>query len=144
MRGLNPGPGAGPAGLDRREALGALGALLALGVASPRCSPGPSEEPLRPGQVALPLKSLRPGARTVVDVAGNPVEVVRSADGVSARMLRCTHMGCIVRWKEQTDEYVCPCHDGRYDEAGNVVAGPPPLPLRPVPAVISGGRVILG
>ncbi len=118
--------------------------MIALGVASPRCGRRPAEEPLQPGQVALPLDGLRPGVRTVVVVAGNPVEVVRSADGVTARLLRCTHMGCAVRWKEPEGAYVCPCHDGRYDGAGNVIAGPPPLPLRPFPAVVSGDRVILG
>jgi cytochrome b6-f complex iron-sulfur subunit len=138
------GPGPAPAALDRREALAALGALIAFGIAAPRCACGPSGEPLKPGQVALSLDSLRPGVRTVVVVAGNPVEVVRSGDAVTARLLRCTHMGCIVRWKEAEGEYVCPCHDGRYDAAGNVLAGPPPLPLRPVAVAVSGDRVILG
>ena len=138
------GLAASPVTLDRREALGALGSLIALGMISPRCGRGPSEEPLKPGQVALPLDGFRPGVRTVVVVAGNPVEVVRSADGVAARLLRCTHLGCVVRWREREGAYVCPCHDGRYDGAGNVLAGPPPLPLRSVPAVVSGDRVILG
>jgi Rieske Fe-S protein len=34
-----------------------------------------------------------------------------------------------VRWEEEEDVYVCPCHDGLFDIDGNVIAGPPPEPL---------------
>ena len=77
-------------------------------------------------------------------VGENPVEVVRSGDAVRALMLRCTHMGCVVRWKPEERIYVCPCHDGRYDADGNVISGPPPGPLHRVTASIRGGRVVLG
>ncbi len=41
----------------------------------------------------------------------------------------CTHLSCRVTWQEDVQEYVCPCHDGRFDENGNVIAGPPPIPM---------------
>ncbi len=41
----------------------------------------------------------------------------------------CTHLGCIVTWDEDKNIFQCPCHDGRYDADGKVVAGPPPGPL---------------
>ncbi len=41
----------------------------------------------------------------------------------------CTHLSCRVTWKEDTSIYLCPCHDGRFNEEGEVVAGPPPKPL---------------
>lgn len=43
--------------------------------------------------------------------------------------VRCTHLGCPVTWEEADKEFVCPCHDGVFDEKGRVVAGPPPRPL---------------
>lgn len=121
--------------------LGAAGGFLALELFGLRCSP---VESLKPGQVAVPLEDLVAGRRTIVIVAENPVEVMRSGDGVTARSLRCTHWGCVVRWREAERAYVCPCHAGRYDSDGNVLEGPPPLPLRAVPAIVSGDRVILG
>jgi Rieske Fe-S protein len=41
----------------------------------------------------------------------------------------CTHLSCRVTWTEDVREYICPCHDGRFDENGQVVAGPPPEPM---------------
>ena len=41
----------------------------------------------------------------------------------------CTHLSCRVTWTEETNIYFCPCHDGRFNKEGQVVAGPPPEPL---------------
>ena len=41
----------------------------------------------------------------------------------------CTHLSCRVTWKEDSSFYQCPCHDGRFDKDGLVIAGPPPKPL---------------
>lgn len=127
--------------MNRREMLVTAAAAAILGTA--KCGSEPEEE-LLPGQVALALDSLVPGRRVVTIVAGNPVELLRTGDAVSARSLRCTHTGCVVRWREELRQYVCPCHDGRYSEEGVVLAGPPPLPLRPVSVTAKKGRVIVG
>ena len=41
-------------------------------------------------------------------------------------------------------EFYCPCHDGRYDEFGDVLAGPPPIPLEQIPVQVEGGVVTVG
>jgi Rieske Fe-S protein len=41
----------------------------------------------------------------------------------------CTHLGCRVRWIQDRDQFFCPCHNGVFDEQGNVVSGPVPRPL---------------
>jgi menaquinol-cytochrome c reductase iron-sulfur subunit len=41
----------------------------------------------------------------------------------------CTHLSCRVAWKQEASIYLCPCHDGRFDKEGEVIAGPPPRPL---------------
>jgi menaquinol-cytochrome c reductase iron-sulfur subunit len=41
----------------------------------------------------------------------------------------CTHLGCRVRWVAEQSQFFCPCHNGIFDKAGNVVSGPPPRPL---------------
>lgn len=41
----------------------------------------------------------------------------------------CTHLGCPVRWQEQREEFLCPCHGGLYDVYGAVMGGPPPSDL---------------
>ncbi|MFQ5507018.1 MAG: ubiquinol-cytochrome c reductase iron-sulfur subunit [Planctomycetota bacterium] len=41
----------------------------------------------------------------------------------------CSHLGCSVKWVEESKHFACPCHGGVYDEHGEVVAGPPPRAL---------------
>ena len=41
----------------------------------------------------------------------------------------CTHLGCRVRWISEQNGFFCPCHNGVFDEQGNVVSGPVPRPL---------------
>jgi cytochrome b6-f complex iron-sulfur subunit len=65
------------------------------------------------------------GKLTLVDE--EPVWIVRSTRGFVAMSAWCTHRGCVVKWDEQERLFRCPCHEGRFDERGNVVAG---LPLR--------------
>jgi menaquinol-cytochrome c reductase iron-sulfur subunit len=41
----------------------------------------------------------------------------------------CTHLSCRVSWKDDVQEYVCPCHDGRFARDGSIISGPQPRPL---------------
>lgn len=41
----------------------------------------------------------------------------------------CTHLSCRVSWTDETNLYICPCHDAGFNKQGEVVAGPPPEPL---------------
>ena len=41
----------------------------------------------------------------------------------------CTHLACNVIWQEETNQFICPCHSGRFDANGKPVAGPPTKPL---------------
>ena len=42
---------------------------------------------------------------------------------------RCTHLACTVNWREDTQAFVCPCHDAQFSREGEVLGGPPPRPL---------------
>ena len=61
--------------------------------------------------------------------------------GFVAFAINCTHLGCPVRWVDRASLFMCPCHGGVYDAAGNVAAGPPPAPLTRYPVRVRGGRV---
>lgn len=92
----------------------------------------------------MPLAALPPGERVRVVHAEEPVELLRHDDGsVTARSLWCTHMGCEVHWNPESSQYVCPCHDGRFDADGRPLSGPPSRPLRTVPTERAGDRVLL-
>lgn len=43
--------------------------------------------------------------------------------------INCTHLGCPVRWLQDANLFMCPCHGGVFYGDGRVAAGPPPHPL---------------
>ena len=43
--------------------------------------------------------------------------------------INCTHLGCPVRWFEESKLFMCPCHGGVFYENGEHAAGPPPRAL---------------
>jgi Rieske Fe-S protein len=92
----------------------------------------------------VPIAHVPVGARTQVCFQGVPVEVVRTDTRVTARILVCTHWGCTVTWVPEHNWYQCPCHDGKFDEDGEVKVGPPQKALLEVPAALHGGMIVLG
>ena len=42
---------------------------------------------------------------------------------------KCTHLACTVNWSDANKVYLCPCHDAKFGEQGQVLGGPPPRPL---------------
>lgn len=97
------------------------------------------------GSTRVPLSALPPGTRLRVTHRGFPVELHRKQDGsLTARSLMCTHTGCEVRWEPEREMYVCTCHDGLFGPDGEVLAGPPPRPLRGVEVRIEGQEAVVG
>lgn len=94
--------------------------------------------------VSFPLSDLPVGGAKAITYGGVPVMVVRTPESLRAFSLLCTHLGCIVEWQSNKKEFYCPCHDGRYDEFGDVLAGPPPIPLEQFAVRIEGDQVIVG
>ena len=43
---------------------------------------------------------------------------------------KCTHLGCVVYYKTDSQKMECPCHEGVFDaDNGDVISGPPQRPL---------------
>jgi Rieske Fe-S protein len=133
--GREPGMSVSP--LSRRAF---LLACAPLGVSCTRKESGPPG----PKPLALPLERFPAGVRVTVSLSGRPVEVLRSAAGVTARSLLCTHQGCEVSWSEPDGVYACPCHEGKFDAEGRPKEGPPPKPLQLLPARIEGPLLLVG
>lgn len=55
--------------------------------------------------------------------------------------INCTHLGCPVRWIEDADLFLCPCHGGVYNQDGSNAAGPPPKGLVKYPVRIHDDEV---
>ena len=94
--------------------------------------------------VEFPLSELPVGGVRPLNYGSTPVLVVRTPESIRAFSLICTHLGCTVEWEDGPKEFYCPCHDGRFDQFGEVLAGPPPLPLEQIAVAVDGERVIVG
>ncbi len=58
----------------------------------------------------------------------------------TAFAVNCTHLGCPVRWFENAELFLCPCHGGVFNKDGSVAAGPPPKPLTRYPVRVRNGQ----
>ncbi len=54
---------------------------------------------------------------------------------------RCTHLGCAFNWNAQTNQFLCPCHNGIFDISGKVIGGPPPRALDSMEYKIEGSTL---
>ena len=43
--------------------------------------------------------------------------------------INCTHLGCPVRWFQESKLFMCPCHGGAFYADGSRASGPPPRGL---------------
>jgi len=77
-------------------------------------------------------------------VLGNDLITVRvKEDDVKAFSSICTHLGCHVQWDPTAGNFLCPCHMGRFDTSGKVIAGPPPSPLVSFATRIEGDSIFV-
>ena len=68
--------------------------------------------------------------------------MTKDAQGALVVLSRtCTHLGCPVKWKPQSQSFKCACHGGVFDEQGRVTGGPPPRPLTVLASRIAGEMV---
>src|SRR5271169_5324906 len=72
---------------------------------------------------------------------------VRNIDGTRFQVfaINCTHLGCPVRWFQESKLFMCPCHGGAFYEDGGHAAGPPPRGLYEYEHKIESGELkVLG
>ena len=72
------------------------------------------------------------------------VFIVSSSGGPVVFSAVCSHLGCLVSYHREKQEFVCPCHGGKYNLAGRNISGPPPAPLTRFPLKIENGMLLVG
>jgi glycine/D-amino acid oxidase-like deaminating enzyme/nitrite reductase/ring-hydroxylating ferredoxin subunit len=90
---------------------------------------------LLPGQISSAAE-LAPDSAGVVRSGTERTGVYRDRyGGLHSVSMRCTHLGCLVRFNAAETSWDCPCHGSRFDVDGAVLEGPAvrPLPQRTPP-----------
>lgn len=147
----------GARGFTRRQAIvGGGGAAVAGGTALvvAGCGGG-SHKNAYPRVTVTKLSSIRPNtpinfvyplqgqASALVDVGRQVPEGVGPKKSIIAYSTLCQHMGCPVVYQPALREFVCPCHQSRYDpeRLGSIVQGVAMLPLPRVLLEVKGDSV---
>jgi menaquinol-cytochrome c reductase iron-sulfur subunit len=70
---------------------------------------------------------------------------VRNVDGQSFQVfaINCAHLGCPVRWFQQSGLFMCPCHGGAYYQDGSRASGPPERGLFEYRYRIQNGKLLI-
>lgn len=57
--------------------------------------------------------------------------------------INCAHLGCPVRWFEESQLFMCPCHGGAYYANGERASGPPPRGLFTYQYKVENGELMI-
>jgi menaquinol-cytochrome c reductase iron-sulfur subunit len=70
---------------------------------------------------------------------------VRNVDGQTFQVfaINCAHLGCPVRWFQQSGLFMCPCHGGVYYQDGSRASGPPERGLFEYHYRIERGKLLI-
>jgi menaquinol-cytochrome c reductase iron-sulfur subunit len=68
---------------------------------------------------------------------------VRRMDGETFQVfaINCTHLGCPVRWFQESALFMCPCHGGVFYADGRHASGPPPRALYQYKYKVEAGQL---
>jgi cytochrome b6-f complex iron-sulfur subunit len=135
---------------SRRKFLAAcLGAIAAAGGGATLypvyryLAPRKGDEDL--AKVSFPESEVPAGGAKFFNFRGETGVVIRKKGGeLAAFSAVCTHLGCIVQWEKEKQDFLCPCHAGRYTADGVVLSGPPPRPLARLALTVANGAITIG
>jgi cytochrome b6-f complex iron-sulfur subunit len=73
-----------------------------------------------------------------------PGILVRTPSGeLRAFSATCTHLACIVQYRDDLSQIWCACHNGHFDLNGRNVQGPPPAPLEAFVVNVRGDEIVI-
>jgi arsenite oxidase small subunit len=94
----------------------------------------------RPVVFSYPLENQ---ASMLLDLGHAVPEGVGPKRSIVAYSLFCQHMGCPVEYQPKLREFVCPCHQSRYDpeRLGSIIQGVAMQPLPRISLQVKGGAI---
>lgn len=84
-----------------------------------------------------------PGGMIGVQARGEKPILVMRLEGqmFRAMSMKCTHLGCTVRWDNEEQTLRCPCHGSRFKDDGTVAQGPAKRALQQYPTQLAGTKL---
>jgi Rieske Fe-S protein len=87
---------------------------------------------------------VRPNSGQIFKFGNRAGILVRTSSGdLRAFNATCTHLNCIVQYREDLGHIWCACHNGHFDLTGVNVQGPPPRPLERYDVNVRGDQIVV-
>jgi len=94
--------------------------------------------------IAAKLSEVPPNTGKIFKFGNKPGILVHTASGeFKAFSAVCTHLECIVQYRDDTKQIWCACHNGQYNLSGKNIGGPPPRPLEEYKVNTRGDDVVV-
>ena len=96
--------------------------------------------------VTLPIKADDVGVNEAhsFKFGNRPGVLLRTAAGdLRAFSATCPHLGCTIQYHADEVEFICACHNGRFDGDGRNISGPPPEPLEAFAVHVQGDEIVV-
>jgi Rieske Fe-S protein len=94
--------------------------------------------------IAAKVNELPNNSGKIFKFGNKPGIVVRTDTGeFKAFSAVCTHLECIVQYRQETKQIWCACHNGQYNLSGQNIGGPPPRPLEEYKVNTRGDDVVV-
>lgn len=105
----------------------------------------PSNQAGAGDKIIVAKDSITVGTAHFFDYRGKPAVLLQPEPGSYIAMSAvCTHLGCIVKWIADDNQFLCPCHGGKFSPTGSVLSGPPPAALENFPVSLDGDQILVG
>lgn len=87
---------------------------------------------------------LKPNSSKIFKFGAKPgILILTQNNEYKAFSATCTHLNCIVQYKEDAQIIWCACHNGKYDLQGRNISGPPPKPLEEFEVFLKGDEIFV-
>lgn len=96
--------------------------------------------------VILSIKpaDVKPNSGQIFRFGSQPAILVRTPAGeLKAFTAVCTHLACIVQYRNDLNHIWCACHNGHFDLNGQNLSGPPPRPLEQYVVNVRGDQIVV-
>lgn len=93
---------------------------------------------------AAKVGELKLNSAKIFNFGTKPGILIHTEDGkYKAFAAICTHLDCIVQYREDAKYIWCACHNGHFDLFGKNISGPPPAPLEEFKVTIINDNIIV-
>jgi Rieske Fe-S protein len=95
--------------------------------------------------LAIAPEEITPNSGQIFRFGNRAGILIRTPDGdLRAFEAMCTHLDCIVQYRDDISRIWCACHNGHYDLNGINIQGPPPRPLQRFTVNVQEDRIVIG